>query len=204
MGGVKNPQLLFCLPTSQKSTIDGYGYEQLDCVFRTYCSWGCKQKKYYFIKISLLSLSSFNHTVTPLSHFSSSFFSPIPLIWCFSQIKVEWRSTLVAWTEDRWWQCVGLEISGDDVVVWSSGDGGFSLSHSNSLFLSLRFSLLDRMWVLVLLWIFFVGIDARFMVAAMGVVVLLVEIGSLWVYGGCYKCGWWYGCSGSVGVPILS
>ena len=33
---------------------------------------------------------------------------------------------------------------------------------------------------------------------------LLVGMGSLWVYVGCYRCGWRSGGSGSVGVPILS
>ena len=72
------------------------------------------------------------------------------------------------WTEDWWWKRRGLEIDSDGVVVWSGGDGGFSFSHSDSLFLSLWFSLSNWMWVLVLLWIFVVGIDARFMVATVG------------------------------------
>ena len=46
--------------------------------------------------------------------------------------------------------------------------------------------------------------NARFMVAAVGVVVLFMEMGSLWVYIGCYKCGWRFGGCGTVGVPILS
>ena len=33
---------------------------------------------------------------------------------------------------------------------------------------------------------------------------LLVGMGSLWVYVGCYKCGWRFGGSGPVGVPIFS
>ena len=37
-----------------------------------------------------------------------------------------------------------------------------------------------------------------------GVAVLLVGMGSLWVYVGCYRCGWRSGGSGSVGAPILS
>ena len=37
-----------------------------------------------------------------------------------------------------------------------------------------------------------------------GVVVLLVGMGSLWVHAGCYRCGWRFGGSGSVRVPILS
>ena len=90
------------------------------------------------------------------------------------------------------------------MVVWSGGDGGFSFSPSDSLFLSLWFSLSNWMWVLVLLWIFVVGMNARFMVAAVGVVVLFMEMGSLWVYIGCYKCGWRFGGCGTVGVPILS
>ena len=81
-----------------------------------------------------ITLSSFNHTVTPLFHFSSSFLSPFPLIWCLSQIGMDWRSTLAVWTEAQRWQHGGLEINGDGMVVWSGGDGGFS-------FLSFRFSL---------------------------------------------------------------
>ena len=46
--------------------------------------------------------------------------------------------------------------------------------------------------------------NARFMVAAVGVVVLFMEMGSLWVYAGCYRCGWRFGGSGFVGVPIFS
>ena len=81
-----------------------------------------------------ITLSSFNHTVTPLFHFSSSFLSPLSLIWCLSLIVVDWRSTLAVWTEAQRWQHGGLEINGDGMVVWSGGDGGFS-------FLSFRFSL---------------------------------------------------------------
>ena len=33
---------------------------------------------------------------------------------------------------------------------------------------------------------------------------MLVGMDSLWVYVGCYRCGWRFGGSGSVGVPILS
>ena len=121
-----------------------------------------------------ITLSSFNHIVTPLFHFSSSFLSLLSLIWCLSQIDVDWRSTSTVWTEGRRWQRGGLVIDGDGVVVWSGGDGGFSFSNSDSLFLSLWFSLSNWMWVLVLLWIFVVGIDARFMVA---------------VVGGCYVVG---------------
>ena len=72
------------------------------------------------------------------------------------------------WTKDRWWKRGGLEIDSDGVVVWSGGNGGFSFSHFDSLFLSLWFSLSNWMWVLVLLWIFVVGIDAKFMVATVG------------------------------------
>ena len=95
------------------------------------------------IKISLLSLYSFNHTVTPLSHFSSSFLSPLFLIRCLSQIGVDWRLKSVAWTEDQWQHCGGLEIGGNGVVVWSCSDGGFSLSLSfqSSLSLTLILSL---------------------------------------------------------------
>ena len=33
---------------------------------------------------------------------------------------------------------------------------------------------------------------------------LLVGMGSLWIYKGCDKCGWRFGGRGFVGVPILS
>ena len=66
------------------------------------------------------------------------------LLWV-SQIGVDWISKSAAGTENRRRQRGGLEIGGDGMVVWSGGDGGFSL------FLSLRFSLSNWMWVLVLL-----------------------------------------------------
>ena len=49
-----------------------------------------------------------------------------------------------------------LKIGGNSVVVWRSATmvDSLSFSHSDPLFLSLRFSLSDWMWVLVLLWIF--------------------------------------------------
>ena len=122
----------------------------------------------YSNTINTITLSSFNHIVTPLFHFSSSFLSPLSLIWCLSQIGVDWRSTSTVWTEDRWWQHGGLVINGNGVVVWSGGDSGFSFSNSDSLFLSLQFSLSNWMWVLFLLSIFVVGIDARFMVVVVG------------------------------------
>ena len=60
-------------------------------------------------------------------------------------------------------------IDGDGMVVWSGGNDGFSFSNSDSLFLSLRFSLSNWMWVFSFaLNFFFVGIDARFMVAMVG------------------------------------
>ena len=122
----------------------------------------------YSNTINTITLSSFNHIVTPLFHFSSSFLSPLSQIWCLSQIGIDWRSTSAVWTEDRRWQRGGLVIDGNGVVVWSDGDDGFSFSNSDSLFLSLWFSFSNWMWVLVFLWIFVVGIDARFMVAVVG------------------------------------
>ena len=97
---------------------------------------------------------SFSH-FDPLFH--SLWFSLSDYMWalvCFefllwvSQIGVDWISKSTAGTEDRRRKRGGLEIGGNGMVVWSGGDGGFSL------FLSLRFSLSDWMWVLVLLWIF--------------------------------------------------
>ena len=37
-----------------------------------------------------------------------------------------------------------------------------------------------------------------------GVAVLLVGMGSLWVYVGCYRCEWRFSGSGSMGVSIFS
>ena len=37
-----------------------------------------------------------------------------------------------------------------------------------------------------------------------GVAVLLVGMGLLWVYAGCYRCGWRFGGSGFVDVLIFS
>ena len=46
------------------------------------------------------------------------------LLWIFG---VDWRSKSAAGTEDQQRQHGGLEIGDDGVVVWSGGDGGFSL-----------------------------------------------------------------------------
>ena len=56
------------------------------------------------------------------------------LLWV-SQIGMDWRSKSAIGTEDRRQQRGGLEIGGDGMVVWSGGNGGFSL------FLSFRSSL---------------------------------------------------------------
>ena len=149
-----------------------------------------------------ITLSSFNHIVTPLFHFSSSFLSLLSLIWCLSQIDVDWRSTSTVWIEGRRWQRGGLVIDGDGVVVWSGGDGGFSFSNSDSLFLSLWFSLSNWMWVLVLLWIF-VGVLMPNLWWQRWGIAMLVGMDSLWVYVGCYRCGWRFGGSGSVGLWVF-
>ena len=66
------------------------------------------------------------------------------------KIGVDWRSTLAAIV---WWFGVAATVD------------FLSFSHSDPLFLALRLSLSNWMWVLVLLWIFVRGINARFMVA---------------------------------------
>ena len=167
-----------------------------------------KKKYYYFIKISLLSLSSLNHTVTPLSHFLS--FS-LPFLWFGVSLRsvwtgdrhrrhglkisddsmVDWRLAATAWWFTDWWRRRGgLEwrwrciLSLSLIPILSCSHSG-SLSQIGCGFL---FCFEFLLWVLML--------DSWWQ--RWGVAVLLVGMGSLWIYEGCDKCGWRFGGRGFV------
>lgn len=106
---------------------------------------------WWFGVAAMVDSFSFTHSDS-LSHIICGFW--FALNFCCGSLRSAWIGY------QNWQQ--GLKIGGDNVVVWRSTAMAWwfaavamvyslSFSHSDPLFLSLRFSLSDWMWVLVLL-----------------------------------------------------